>query len=127
MKIFEVAALVEKMAETPVTPNIAPQEAYECMRVLGDFNGCLLGLVHFSGQTGWERHAEGDELLFIIEGETEVTQLTPDGEVHNIARKGDAVQIPAGVWHSQRTHSPVKLMFLTMAKGSESSPSRPAV
>lgn len=52
------------------------------MHVLGTFNDCLTGLVHFSWQTTWERHTRGEEILFILEGETEPTQLTPEGEIH---------------------------------------------
>ena len=125
MKIHDVAALLEQMPETPVTPTITHEDAMGCMRVLGTLNGYLVGLVHFSGETAWERHPGGDEMLLILDGETELTQLTPEGEIRQIARKGDAVQIPAGVWHSQRTRSPVKLMFFTLGEGSEASSQTP--
>lgn len=127
MKIHDVAALLDTMPETPVTPDISAEDAMKCMRVLGTFHGCLLGLVHFSGQTGWERHTGGDEMLFILEGETELTRLTAEGEVRVTARKGEVVQIPAGVWHAQRTRSPVKLLFLTVGAGSEGSATKPSI
>lgn len=125
MKIFDVASLVADMPERRVSPGISQEDALGCMRVLTTFNGCLVGLVHFSGQTAWERHAGGDEILVILEGETELTQLTPEGATKQVARKGDTVQIPAGVWHSQCTRSPVKLMFFTVGEGSESSVTTP--
>ncbi|MCC7254051.1 cupin domain-containing protein [Hyphomicrobium sp.] len=125
MKIHGVAAILDEMPLTPVTPGISPEDAVRCMRVLGTFHGCMMGLVHFSGQTGWERHTGGDEILFILEGETELTQLTAEGEIRQTVRKGDVVQIPAGVWHSQRTRSPVKLLFLTVGEGSEGSATTP--
>lgn len=127
MKIHDLAALLDEMPEMPVTPTISPEDAMNCMRVLGTFNGCVMGLVHFSGQTAWERHPGGDEILFLLEGETELTQLTPEGEVRKTARKGDVVQIPAGIWHSQRTLSPVRLLFLTVGADSESSATTPTV
>ena len=125
MNIHDVSTLLDAMPVARVTPDMPEGDAIDCMRVLGTFQGCLMGLVHFHGQTGWERHAGGDEMLFILEGETELTQLTPDGEIQKTARKGDVVQIPAGVWHSQRTLSPVKLMFLTVSEGSEGRATRP--
>lgn len=127
MKIHDVAALLDAMPETVVTPTLSEAEAVKCMRVLGTFQGCVMGLVHFSGQTGWERHLGGDEMLFILEGETELTQLTPEGEIKKIVGKGDVVQIPAGVWHSQRTLSSVKLMVLTVGAGSEWRSSKPLI
>lgn len=127
MKVHEIAKLLNQMPERAITPGITHEEAMNCMRVLGTFNGCLMGLVHFSGKTAWERHVRGDEILLIVDGETELTQLTAQGISRQIARKGDVVQIPAGVWHSQCTRSPVKLLFLTIGEGSESSVETPTV
>lgn len=126
MKIHHIAALLDAMPQTSVAPGMSGDDALNCLRVLGDFHGCTMGLVHFSGQTGWERHTGGDEMLLIVDGETELTQLTPNGEVCETARKGDVVHIPAGVWHSQKTLSPVKLMFLTVGQGSEASAVKPS-
>src|SRR2546422_2824003 len=50
-------------------------------RFVATFNNCAVGAVRFSGQPPWERHPDGDELLHVIEGELELTLLTPEGRV----------------------------------------------
>lgn len=125
MNIFPFAKILEQLPLKAVTPGISPEEAMSCLTLLTSFNGCEVGLVHFSGQTQWEIHRGGDELLLIIEGETELTQLIDGQEVLSTVRQGEAVQIPAGVWHTQRTLSPVKLIFFTTATGSEGRLTKP--
>ena len=44
--------------------------------------------MRFRGQTPWERHPAGDELLHVIEGAVEVTVLTDDGPVRRIHHRG---------------------------------------
>ena len=45
----------------------------------------------YTGQTPWERHPDGDELLLALDGELEVTTLTDDGPVTRKLRAGEAL------------------------------------
>jgi hypothetical protein len=42
------------------------------------FHGCTGGVAAFKGQPPWEYHDQGDELLFILAGESELTVLEED-------------------------------------------------
>ena len=76
------------------------------LRILGALNECTLGLVRFRGQTPWERHPAGDELLHVIEGAVEVTVLTDDGPVRRSVTAGSVLVVPCGAWHRQRAEDP---------------------
>ena len=39
------------------------------------FHGCTGGVAAFKGRPPWEYHGEGEELLFILAGESELTVL----------------------------------------------------
>ncbi len=47
---------------------------------IGDFSfhGCTGGVAAFKGRPPWEYHSQGDELLFILAGESELTILEKD-------------------------------------------------
>ena len=42
------------------------------------FHGCTGGVAAFKGRPPWEYHGQGDELLFILAGESELTVLEED-------------------------------------------------
>jgi quercetin dioxygenase-like cupin family protein len=92
-------------------------DAAAAMRVLDDFNGCMLGLVRFSGETPWECHDE-DELLHILQGEVEITVLL-DGDARTVgfARAGQVVVVPRGRWHRQHARESTTLLFITGTTG----------
>jgi mannose-6-phosphate isomerase-like protein (cupin superfamily) len=125
MNVFAVEQLIAQLPAVDVSPNLDADTAMRCMQVLGSFNGSAMGLVSFSGQTGWECHPGGDELLYYLEGEAELCVITEAGDVSRKVKKGDVVQVPKGLWHSQRTLSPVRLFFITPAEGMMHAAERP--
>jgi quercetin dioxygenase-like cupin family protein len=87
-------------------------DANDAIRALAAFNGCTLGVVRFSGETPWERHAE-DELLHVLEGEVEVTILGVGETANGIARAGDVLVVPRACWHRQHARTTTTLLFVT--------------
>lgn len=65
------------------------------------FNQGMFWVGRFSGQSPWERHPDGDELLHVLEGEVEVTVWTDDGLVHTTVPAGSVFVVPRGLWHRQ--------------------------
>ncbi|HLX77550.1 MAG TPA: hypothetical protein VKR27_01600 [Acidimicrobiales bacterium] len=43
------------------------------------FHGCVGGVAAFRGKPPWEHHTSGDELLFVLSGESELTILEEGG------------------------------------------------
>ena len=88
---------------------------------LGPFNQCTLGLVRFSGQTPWERHPGGDELLHVLAGEVRATLIGERGRTHATLRAGSIFVVPRGVWHRQVASAGVTLLFATPTEETEHS------
>ncbi|MEZ5758393.1 MAG: cupin domain-containing protein [Emcibacteraceae bacterium] len=74
-----------------------------------DTGGVFTG--SFSGDSPWERHNAGDELVHILKGEADLSILTRDGpEVLNM-KAGMLTVVPKGLWH--RFHAPNGVTVLT--------------
>jgi len=104
-----------------VAPEQDEADAMSGMRILASLDDCMVGLVHFSGSTPWERQPE-DELLHILRGEVEV-QILPErgiGEWQRVAA-GSICVVPRGLWHRQRASAPSALLFVTSERGNEAS------
>ncbi len=117
-KIEEAARLLDTVA---ISPETAASVGPDCMTIIDKLNDSMVGVVSFSGQTAWECHPSGDEFLYYLEGEAELTLLDGSGITRQSVRKGQAVRVAKGVWHTQRTRAPVRLMFITPVSGSQHS------
>lgn len=58
-------------------------------------------MMRYSGLTPWERHPDGDELLYPLEGAVDLTVLTDDGPVQRTVEAGSILVCPRGLWHRQ--------------------------
>jgi len=65
----------------------------------------------FSGQSPWERHRHGDELVQILAGATTLTLMTDDGPERLEMRAGMLTVVPQGTWH--RFHAPDGVTVMT--------------
>ena len=65
------------------------------------FNQGMIWVGRFSGQSPWERHPDGDELLHVLEGQVEVTVLNEHGPVSTSVAAGCVFVVPRGLWHRQ--------------------------
>jgi mannose-6-phosphate isomerase-like protein (cupin superfamily) len=65
----------------------------------------------FSGESPWERHQNGDELVHILDGATTLTIMTDDGPQSFEMTAGMMIVVPQGHWH--RFHAPDQVTVLT--------------
>ncbi len=66
----------------------------------------------FEGESAWERHGNGDELVQVLDGETRLTILTGDGRAVLEMKAGMLTVVPQGCWH--KFHAPSGVTVLTM-------------
>jgi quercetin dioxygenase-like cupin family protein len=85
------------------------------VRVLGSLNQCTLGVTCFSGLTPWERHPDGDELLYVVRGAVEVTVLSDERSVSVHVPAGSVFVVPRNLWHRQHAADRTSLLFATGA------------
>jgi hypothetical protein len=70
----------------------------------------------------WEMHPNGDEFVYLLDGDIEFRLETPEGVVaQRIAGRG-AVVVPRGVWHTAKVFKPSRMFFITMGAGTEHRP-----
>lgn len=96
------------------------------MRFLATIDQCTIGVCRYSTMPHWERHPDGDELLYVIDGALEITILSPDGPVDTVVSTNSLVVCPRGLWHLPRPRPHVSMLFATPGRGTEHSDEPPA-
>ena len=86
-------------------------EAKAAFAVLAPFRDGSIFAGSFSGESPWERHRNGDELVQILDGATTLTIMTDDGPQSFAMTAGMMIVIPQGHWH--RFHAPDQVTVLT--------------
>ena len=103
----EIATRTFLHGRTPATESAAG----EAFATLAAFNNGAIFAGGFSGETPWERHRNGDELVQILDGRTTLTILTDDGPEALDMTAGMLAVVPQGAWH--RFHAPDGVTVLT--------------
>src|SRR5579884_2588887 len=85
------------------------------------FHDHICGIGAFRGRPPWEHHTAGDELLLVLDGESDLTVLEEDEPVTRTLSTGHLVIIPQGCWHSNDAPNGVTILYLTPRQGNEHS------
>lgn len=96
-----------------ITERTTADDADAAFRTLTTFNLCTVNVGRFSGQSPWERHTRGDELLHILDGEVDITVLTDSGPVQRRIEAGSVFVCPRGLWHRQHSAAGVTALYAT--------------
>ena len=86
-------------------------EAREAFAVLAPFRDGSIFAGSFSGESPWERHQKGDELVQILDGATTLTIMTESGPHSFKLAAGMIIVVPQGHWH--RFHSAERVTVLS--------------
>lgn len=78
------------------------------------FSGLTFGVATMAENSphGGERHADGDEVLYLISGRVNVVFLDSD-EMDIDVRPGDGLVVPKGTWHRVDIIEPSQIVYLT--------------
>jgi mannose-6-phosphate isomerase-like protein (cupin superfamily) len=91
------------------------------------FRGCAGGVAAFKGRPPWEYHGQGDEILFILAGESELTVVEKDSRsTWNLSAAHLAI-VPRDHWHSTNAPGGVTMLWITPREGNEHSWEEPSV
>lgn len=71
----------------------------------------------------WEMHPEGDEFVYLLDGDIEFLLEAADGSrsAQRLTGRG-AVVVPRGAWHTARVFRPSRMFFITWGAGTEHRP-----
>ena len=97
------------------------------MRFLDSMNNHLLVASRGDKRTRWERHLGSDEMIYVMDGETDIVTLTDGGPVESTIHKGSLFVCPDGLWHRLTPRPFVSAFYLTPSstEGSSARDPRP--
>lgn len=101
--------------QTPMVITESTTEADEAASraTLGSMNNCGVGIQRYQGIPPWEIHRDSDELLYVLNGEMELTVVGDDGPETVGVSDGMIVIIPKGRWHRPVAKTLVTLFSAT--------------
>jgi mannose-6-phosphate isomerase-like protein (cupin superfamily) len=115
-----MAAVIDlnaELAETTMlrgrTPQTTRVERQGSSRNIAKYRDDAIFTSKFSGEGGWERHRNGEEIVYILDGETIVHLMTEDGPETLELRAGMIAIVPQGAWHRFSCPRGVTLMTVT--------------
>jgi mannose-6-phosphate isomerase-like protein (cupin superfamily) len=79
--------------------NTPAEEVKAAFTVLAPFRDGSVFAGRFSGETPWERHQKGDELVHVLDGAATLTIMTDEGPRSFELRAGMLIVVPQAHWH----------------------------
>lgn len=116
--VFAVIKPDQSAAKVTVTPSI-----YQDLDANFDHfkSHQLVSVYSFSEDwPTWEVHPKGDEIVVLLSGRITFV-LDSDGEHQEVelCEQGDYVVVPKDTWHTAKTNTPSKVLFITPGEGTE--------
>lgn len=112
-------ALRERGVNTPA------DEVRAAFAALAPFRDGSVFAGRFSGETPWERHPKGDELVQILAGAATLTIMTADGARSFALAAGMLIVVPQGHWHRFEAPGGVTVLSATPQPTEHSSAADP--
>ena len=106
----EFAKLKMLRGRTPQTPEAARKGAFAR---LAPYRDGAIFTAKFSGNSPWERHPNGDEIVQIAEGATILHIMADDGPQSFALKAGMVAIVPQNTWHRFEAPDGVSLMTAT--------------
>jgi len=115
MKPHDLKALLGRLSQMEMAGAQTGKAAFAStpFTKLASFNRGGVFVGRFIGQTPWERHRHGDELVQVLEGEVDVTVMTARRPVQVTLCAGGIFVVPRGLWHRQHARTEVTLLSAT--------------
>ena len=95
------------------TPHTSDEESADAFACLSDFQNGGVYVGHYQGNSEWERHSHGDELVMVVEGETTIFLLRDGQQTAHRLQANGLIVVPQGVWHRFETPEAVKILTIT--------------
>ena len=81
---------------------------------LGSFDDAQIGVGRYvAGESPWERHNNGDELLLVLDGAVRIEVLDEDSSFRATLCDGTLFTVPRGHWHQLVAEAPVHILYLS--------------
>jgi mannose-6-phosphate isomerase-like protein (cupin superfamily) len=94
------------------TPQTTAAEEADTFAKLAEYRDGAIFAGGFAGESPWERHPQGDEILQVIEGNVELMILDESVETIRLSA-GMLAVVPGSKWHRLYSANGVTLMTVT--------------
>ena len=111
--VLDLNAELAKLTHFARTPRSPEAERKKGLAKLAPYRDGGIFTSKFSGTGGWERHPNGDEIVYILEGATMLRSITDEGPQEQELRAGMMVVVPQDMWHRFESPGGVTLMSIT--------------
>ena len=95
------------------TPLTSDEDARDAFASLTDYRDGAIFVAHYAGDSQWERHGNGDEIVMVLEGETSLILLMDGIEQANRLRANEFLVVPQNIWHRFESPLGVKVISVT--------------
>ena len=111
--IIDLAAELSKLTMLrDRTPQTTRAERQDSSRNLAEYRDGAIFTTKFTGEGAWERHRNGEEVVYILDGDTAVHLMTEQGPETLELSAGMIAIVPQAAWH--RFSSPGGVTLLTV-------------
>ncbi len=116
--MIEKKSLAAELARVRYLPDRTPEMAFDggteaAFVDVAAYRDGEISVGHYSGNSEWERHGGGDEIVMALEGRTTVV-IVVDGERQRVdLDAGELVVVPRGLWHRFEGSVQLKVLGVT--------------
>ncbi len=112
------SSISELLDSVEYLPERTPQMAIEggAEKAFAEVTGYRDGAIYvgyYSGNSEWERHSAGDEIVMALEGSTTVVLRMEGNDERVDLASGDIVVVPKDTWHRFENSTKLKVMTVT--------------
>ena len=99
-------------------PNRTPDMAFsggteKAFDEISEYRDGAIYVGHYSGDSEWERHTSGDEVVMVLEGSTTLVFFI-DGKEERVQLNGrELIVVPRNTWHKFEQSRDLKVMTVT--------------
>ena len=115
--IADPISVDEVLAQLEFLPNRRPDspssEVGKAFSELSSYRDGSIFVGHYAGNSCWERHPAGDEIVYVLEGETTLFILDQNEDVPHVLKAGQMLVVPQNTWHRFETKTEVKVLTVT--------------
>jgi mannose-6-phosphate isomerase-like protein (cupin superfamily) len=111
-------SLTDEIARLQYLANRTPEMAFSggAEHAFAELCGYRDGAIyvgHYSGNSEWEGHARGDEIVMVLDGATTLVLLEAGVERRIQLRANELAVVPANTWHRFEDSKQLKIMTVT--------------
>lgn len=111
----DIHSVAQTLDALTFLPDRSPERdgGEDWFREMTPYRDGAIFVAHYAGNSEWERHKTGDEIVLVVDGTTTLVILDGDVETPHVLTRGEFLIVPQGLWHRFETPDGVKVMSVT--------------